>query len=57
MVGGHLAELAAATKRWREAAEAEPQMRLPFPQVCPWLYAQATLDRSEALKALVAKDL
>jgi hypothetical protein len=48
-----LVDLAASVKRQREAAEVEPQRRLPFPQACPWMWLQETIDRYAALRALV----
>jgi len=48
-----LRELEAFAMHRREVTEWEAQIRLPLPEVCPWMNAQRTLERYAALKQLV----
>jgi len=50
---GQLAELAEFAARLRAEAEAEPQMRLPLPWFCRWMYFEETIQRYAELKAQI----
>lgn len=46
----HLASMAATAARWKAEAEREPQMRLPIPWFCRWMFFEATIAHYEELK-------